>query len=249
MKKEVFAIVEGRELTTDLIDFYRQQMGGERAHAFDGAEGIERLKTEIINQELYYVDALKNGLDKDEEYLKKVELMKEQLLRTYAIHKTISKIEISDEELKDYYEKNSAKYSSAESVRAAHILISTEDEGNEIVEKLKAGETFETLASTQSNCPSKENGGDLGYFSRGQMVPEFEQKAFSMNVGEVSEPIKSQFGYHIIKLLDKRAAGAKDFDSVKESIRATVFNIKQNEAFYEKAKSLMKEYKVEMIGE
>jgi len=89
-------------------------------------------------------------------------------------------------------------------VRASHILVSNIEEANHVMNELKKGKDFGELAKKFSNCPSREDGGDLGFFGKGQMVPEFEKAAFSMNPGEVKGPVKTQFGYHIIKLTGKK---------------------------------------------
>ena len=89
-------------------------------------------------------------------------------------------------------------------VRAEHILVQTEAQAIVLESKIKNGESFEALAKQYSMCPSGRQGGDLGYFGRGQMVPEFDNAAFNMAIGEVSEPVKTQFGWHIIKVLDKK---------------------------------------------
>lgn len=88
-------------------------------------------------------------------------------------------------------------------VRAEHILVKTEDEAWAIKSKIDEGENFEALAKKYSICPSKEKGGDLGYFTRGQMVPEFENAAFSTPIGDVSDPVKTRFGWHLIKIIRK----------------------------------------------
>jgi len=89
-------------------------------------------------------------------------------------------------------------------VRASHILVSSVNEANHILSELKTGKKFEELAKKYSACPSRENGGDLGFFGKGQMVKEFEDAAFALNQGEVSGPVRTEFGYHIIKLTGKK---------------------------------------------
>jgi peptidyl-prolyl cis-trans isomerase C len=89
-------------------------------------------------------------------------------------------------------------------VRASHILVNSEQKANDILNQVKGGKKFEKLAKKHSSCPSGKKGGDLGYFTRGRMVKEFEDAAFSMEIGQVSAPIKTQFGYHLIKVTDKR---------------------------------------------
>ncbi len=89
-------------------------------------------------------------------------------------------------------------------VRARHILVSNIRDAKMILKKLEEGETFTTLAKTYSKCPSKKRGGDLGYFERGQMAKTFEEAAFSLEKGELSKPVRTQFGYHIIKVMGRR---------------------------------------------
>jgi len=98
----------------------------------------------------------------------------------------------------------SKDFSFITSVRASHILVNSKAEADSIKSKIDNGECFETLAKKYSKCPSGQNGGDLGYFERGQMVKEFEDAAFDLPVGKVSDPIKTQFGWHIIKVYDKK---------------------------------------------
>ena len=90
----------------------------------------------------------------------------------------------------------------ATEVRASHILVNTEQEANNLLSQIKGGKKFEKLAKKHSQCPSGKKGGDLGFFTRGKMVPEFENAVFNMNVGQVSAPVKTQFGYHLIKVTD-----------------------------------------------
>lgn len=92
----------------------------------------------------------------------------------------------------------------ADEVRASHILVKTEGEARNILDQIKTGSDFGELAKAHSECPSKRKGGDLGYFRRGQMVKEFEEAAFGMQRGQVSEPVQTQFGYHLIKVTDSR---------------------------------------------
>ncbi|MBD3209916.1 peptidylprolyl isomerase [Candidatus Micrarchaeota archaeon] len=89
-------------------------------------------------------------------------------------------------------------------IRASHILLSSQEEAKSVLEELKVGRGFAELAKKYSSCPSSEQGGDLGYFSKGQMVKEFENAAFSLDVGDISEPVKTEFGYHLIKVTDKK---------------------------------------------
>jgi len=129
-----------------------------------------------------------------------------------------SGIEVSDNEIRDYYDNNINQFETGEQVKASHILVETEAEAEKILSQLKSGSDFEELAEEHSTCPSGAEGGDLGYFAHGAMVPEFEEVAFAMKVGEVSDIVETQFGYHIIKLTAMKEGGIAGFDEVKEEL-------------------------------
>lgn len=112
---------------------------------------------------------------------------------------------------------------------------------------LKKGLFFEEAAKKYSICPSASVGGDLGYFSRGQMVPEFEEAAFGLEINEISRPVQTQFGYHIIKLTDRKKAGFKDFEEVEDNIRSILTASKQNKKYVEESKRLRETYSVEIF--
>ena len=116
-----------------------------------------------------------------------------------------------------------------EEVHARHILVETEDEAKAIVEQLKGGADFATLAKEKSKDPGAADGGDLGYFTKEQMVPEFAEVAFKMYPGQLSNPVKTQFGWHVIKVEDKRAKQAPEFEKVKDQIEAFLARKAQTE--------------------
>ena len=99
-----------------------------------------------------------------------------------------------------------------------------------ILKEIKGGADFTELAKVNSACPSSSNGGDLGFFQRGQMVPEFDSKAFSLEKGELSDPVKTQFGYHIIKILDKQVESQEEYDAVKDKIDRNLLTSMQRDA-------------------
>src|SRR3954462_6901598 len=119
--------------------------------------------------------------------------------------------------------------SAEEEVHARHILVETEDEAKAVVEQLKGGADFATLAKEKSKDPGAADGGDLGYFVKGQMVPEFSEVAFKMYPGQISNPVKSQFGWHVIKLEDKRMRAMPEFEKVKDQIATYVARKAQTE--------------------
>ena len=136
-----------------------------------------------------------------------------------------SEVDITDEEMKTHFEENKDSYNEPEQVEASHILVENEETANKVKEKLEAGEDFAELAKEYSTDTSNaENGGELGYFSKGTMVEEFEHIAFSMNVGEISDPVKTDYGYHIISVTDKKEAKEANFEDHKEEIEQTLFD-------------------------
>ncbi len=127
-------------------------------------------------------------------------------------------------------------------------MVDSEDEINEIHGKLLKNEIkFEEAAKEHSKCPSSEKGGELGMYPRGQMVPEYEVAAFNLNVGEISKPVKTQFGYHIIKLNAKEEAMEAKFEDVKTQVANELRSQKQNEAYFNKLQELKSKYSVEMM--
>lgn len=135
-------------------------------------------------------------------------------------------------------------------IRASHILVPAEQQAIDITEEIKSGEkTFEEAAEAYSMCPSKDKGGDLGFFGRGKMVPAFENAAFELNVGEMTDkPVKTDFGYHIIKVVDERKNATIPFQYVKETLHKWLLNTKQNREYISKIDELKEKYDVEVFG-
>ena len=132
-------------------------------------------------------------------------------------------------------------------VKASHILVDTEEKANEILEDITDGLPFEDAAKEYSSCPSKQEGGNLGQFGKGQMVKEFEDAVFSMRAGEISAPVKTQFGYHIIKLTEHMPARNSEFEEVYQETKDNCFAVKQEDAYKGKKDELTKRYDVVMF--
>lgn len=241
------AIVNGKEISKGDVAKFLNDIGPQLAMQFQSPEGIKRVINEMVNQELFYLDAVKLNLENDEEFKKILEITKENLLKDYAITKLISGVSATDEELQDYYNKNINSFNSQETVTASHILVESDENSKEILAELEEGLSFEDAAKKYSTCPSKESGGALGEFTKGQMVKEFEDAAFSMKVGEISDPVKTQFGYHIIKLTGKNPAKTSSFNEVKEQVNDRVVKTKQQDLYLNKVKELMNVYDVEIF--
>ena len=207
------------------------------------AEFRQQVLKQLIGTELVYGDAKKTGVlnskEFKDEYAKVQERVKKQLAIQVWQKQQLDKVKISDKELKSYYNKNKEEFNEKESVHARHILVKTEDEAKKITLELKSlsgnalKDRFIALAKSKSTGPSGPKGGDLGYFAQGQMVPAFNDTVFKMKVGTITKtPVKTQFGFHIIYLEDKKESTVRKFDEVKTVI--------EQRLKMEKFKSVMK---------
>lgn len=243
---KVLAIVNGREITEADVNVLLQNFISQGNTNFNSEEGKKQILDEIINQELFYADAVENNYDQEEEFIKELEFNKTNILKNYSLRKVLNSVNVTDEEIEKYYNSNTESFKTPESVQASHILVKTEEEANDILKEIENGLSFEEAAGKHSSCPSKAKGGDLGSFNKGQMVPEFENAAFGMEEGQVSKPVKTQFGYHIIKLVDKKEPTTSDFAEVKDQIRQFLMGRKQNNLYIAKTTELRDKYDVKI---
>ena len=245
-KSKILANVGSREITQADLDAFLKALDPRTAAQFHSGGDNKKLLEELINQELYFLDAIENGTDKDAEYIAEVKKISQNFLKQYAIFKLLNCVTIDDEEILDYYSKNKAQFKAPESIRASHILVESEDLAQKVLEKLNTGLSFEDVAKEYSDCPSNQQGGDLGYFSKGKMVPEFDAAAFAMDKEEVSSPVRTQFGYHIIKLTDKTPSHQQSFDEVKKSLSQQILALKQQKVYFSKIDELKNKYIVKI---
>lgn len=244
VESRILAVVNGKEITEDTVLKFLNDLGPQMAMQFQSPEGIKRVVDELINQELIYLDALENELDKEEAFTKELERFKEGLLKQYALNNILFRITVTEGEILDFYNKNKQNFQKPESVIASHILVDSEEKAKDIIKEINEGLSFEEAAKKYSSCPSKEQGGNLGEFTKGQMVPEFELAAFNMEVNNISNPVKTQFGYHIIKLTAKNKESLSAFDEIKGQITQQVLGMKQQEAYLNKTNELKQKYEV-----
>lgn len=247
INKEIVAKVCGKEIKKEDVVNFANMLGPQLTMQFQSKDGVKKLVEEMVNQAMLYNQAIDEKLDESEEYKREIAKAKENILTNMAFKKALECDAATDEELKNYYNEFKDEFSEPESRSASHILVDNEAKAKDIKAKIDKGEDFASLAKEHSACPSKANGGDLGTFHRGQMVKEFDDKVFSMNIGEISEPVKTQFGYHIIKLNKINEAKNKSFDEVKDEVRAHVMQIKQMNAFKKVIDSLKDKYKPEIF--
>lgn len=210
-----------KKLMGPIPEAQKQQINGD-------ADIKARIVDNMVTEELFVQEAEKSGVTKDAEFQTALDRARRQLLtQTYLRTKVQPKL--TDANVRAFFDKNKGRYSQDE-VRAYHVLTKTEAEAKEVHTKAKAGEDFEVLAKKYSKDPTvAQNMGDLGFFTRSRMVPQFADVAFKMKPGEISEPVKSPFGFHVIKLVEKRDGKPIKFDEVKEQVRGDLQTESVNE--------------------
>ncbi|MEW6594564.1 MAG: peptidylprolyl isomerase [Thermodesulfobacteriota bacterium] len=242
-----------------------KMIGGELLYQASKKKGV-KVEAAAVDAELANLKKRFPGDKEFKEAIKRSGIteadLKSQMQRNLAIQKLIdqdfaAKATISADEAKEFYEKNKEKFKQPEQVKASHILIEVKPDAPEadkkaarakiegLLKKVKAGEDFAKLAQENSQCPSSAKGGDLGFFGKGQMVPPFEAAAFGLKAGEVSGIVETQFGYHIIKLTDRKAESQVAFDTAKEQIMQRMKAAKVQEAVERYVAELQKGAKIE----
>lgn len=204
------------------------------------AEKREKLIELLIDMHIFAQEAKKMGLGESEEFARRAKLMEARALRNAFFELEVLG-SVSDEDVKARFETEIGKITPEENVSARHILVKEEDEAKKIIEDIQGGSDFETLAKEHSTGPSGPNGGDLGKFGRGQMVPAFDAAVFSLEKDAITtEPVRTQFGWHIIQVYDKGASPLPAFEQVEEDVR----NMVVSDRFIEKLSALREEYEV-----
>ena len=245
-ENKVLATVKGKEITQQDVYAFLNQLDPQTATQFQSPEGMIRLVNELVNEELFYLDAIENDFDQEEAFKTELEKMKANVLKQYAVTRLLSGVSATEEEIVKYYDDHKEYFQTPESVRASHILVKEEKKAQEVLKEIKEGLSFEEAASKYSVCPSKQNGGDLGEFTKGQMVPEFEEAAFNLEEGKLSDPVKTQFGYHLIKVQYKKEAGTSTLEEVRNQITQQVVGLKQQERYLKKSEELKNKYEVKI---
>lgn len=210
---------------------------------FNSKEGLNVLADELVNQELLLQDAKENKLDNEEEFVKELEIVKNNMLKNYAMHKIFEKVSVSEDEIENYYEENKDTLFSPVTYTASHILLESEEMADKVLDQINEGLVFKEAAKKYSLDPTKDNGGSLGSFPKGVMVKEFQQGLDELKIGEISKPIKTQFGYHIIKL-DNKMDSSNTYDDIKDKVKSTYEMVKRQEKYIEKIKDLTKKAEI-----
>jgi peptidyl-prolyl cis-trans isomerase C len=219
--KEVLAVINGKPLTQLQYNQFVEQYSPQVQAMAEQDKG--RFMRELILQELLAQEGERLQVDQDPEVQSRLRSQRNNTIARAVVQKSVEENSgITEEKLKAHYDANKSQYKEGETVTASHILVKTEPEAKAVLEELKNGKDFAELAKEKSTGPSAPQGGSLGSFSRGRMVPAFEEAAFALKAGEVSQPVQTRFGWHIIKVTEHTEGKQKDFEQAKEEIRKTL---------------------------
>lgn len=226
---KVVATINGKSITDADIAVADSEIGQDMGTIPPDQKRMSLLEFLIDNQ--LFADAAEGDkLGEGPAFESRVNYLKRRALRELYFEKVI-KASVSDADAKKLYDDQVKLLKPEEEVQARHILVESEDKAKELAEKIKGGGKFEDIAKENSKDPgSKDDGGNLGYFGHGQMVPQFEEVVFKMQKGDISAPVQTQFGWHLIKVEDKRVKAPPAFDVVKDRILQSLLLQKASKA-------------------
>ncbi|WP_422486442.1 peptidylprolyl isomerase [Gudongella sp. DL1XJH-153] len=257
---EVVAKINDEEITKDEFYNYLIQQNGqevlealilEKMVMMEVESNDVEISDEAIQEEMDVMIESYGGEDAFQEALVYYGFTEESVKKNIRLNLGIEAlmepyIELTDEEVLEYFIQNKSEFDTSEQVNASHILVDTEEEANDIITKLNDGEDFADLAAEYSKDVSNASqGGSLGFFGRGQMVGPFEEAAFSMEPGDISEPVQTDFGFHIIKVEDKTTTEEAKLEDVSEEIEDILKDQKMSSAYSVWYEDIQEKYEVE----
>lgn len=242
-QKDVVAMVNDQVITMQDVDakisklpaYYQQILQGRKKELVD----------DMVLEVLLYEEAKKRGIDKDKEVKEMLEDAHKKILISKLVKDEVeTKTTVSDKDAEEYYNSHKEEFMIPERLKASHILVKTEEEAKAVLDELAKGKSFEELAKEKSIDSSAKRGGDVGYFTKGQMTPEFEAAAYKLEIGQISPVVKTQFGYHIIKLTDKKPAEMQELKDASARIKNTLLTNKRQAAFNKLISGLREKAKI-----
>ncbi|PRR84260.1 peptidylprolyl isomerase [Clostridium vincentii] len=246
MENKIWAVVAGNEITEkDLTSIIMRYPEDKRSY-FEDEKGKKQILEQTIAFELFNKFGEEIKLDNTDEFKEAVNNLSKEILTQMTINKVLSEVTVTDEDAKKFYDENKEKFVQKPTVSAKHILVKTEEEAKNIKNEITEEKiSFEDSAIKYSTCPSKEQGGNLGSFERGMMVPEFEEVAFNAEIGKLTDGVKTQFGYHLIVVEDKKEGSEKTFDEVKDMVIGQLIQEGQQKKYIDVVMELEGKYGVD----
>lgn len=221
-------------------------------HLVTTKDGKKEFIDSIVKREIVYLEAQKEGIDKDEKVIRDLEKIKKRVvIDAYLRKKIISDTKVDEKSLKEYYEKNKKDFTEPEKTHSKHILVKDKKLADEIYEKLKKDPSkFESLAMEYSIDSSGKQGGDIGAHEKGTLVPEYESALEKLkNPGDISPVVKTQFGYHIIKLVSREKGKTPAFEDIKDELKEMYLRENQKKVFDNLIEELKKKYSIKISDE
>jgi peptidyl-prolyl cis-trans isomerase C len=245
-EKVLATIGAAHNITEADVKAYADTLPAQYAQFYATAEGRREILDRLIENKLLAVEAKSRGYEKNPEVLRTLENIKEDVMTNQYVRDSVADISVNDADVSKYYNDNKTKFVQPEAVRASHILVDTEDEVKAALAALNKGRNFSDVAKEFSTDPgSAGQGGDLGFFTKGQMVEPFERAAFALKKDETTKSaVKTQFGWHLIKVTDRRAEAQRPLDEIKQDIRAALLQQKQTEKIQTLVETAKKKYPV-----
>ena len=221
METKIVATVDGKPIFLSEIIGMAQRLP-EQYRKMSLEAVYPSLLTRAIDSKLVTLEGRRSKFSEDPDVKKRLREVEDQIISEIFLTKTIGS-QVTEEALKKIYSETKSGMASGDQIKARHILLDSEENAAEIIKKLQAGGEFAKLASEYSTGPSAASGGDLGWFGEGQMVPEFSKAAFALNPGDiVTKPVKTQFGWHIILVEDRKVSAPPSFDEAKEQLASNM---------------------------
>lgn len=227
-QEKVLATVGSEKITVADFKDRLEELPAQFRGYYSSEQGKAKFLDQLVQERLFYLKAMEQGVEKDQLVQEEIDRARKNIIVSFYVSRALKNITVSDKEIEDYYSAHPEKYLSPERVRASHVLVDTPEKAQEILARLKKGASMDELAKTESQDPSGKDSADIGWFEKGQMVKPFEEAAFALKVGEIGQPVKTQYGYHIIKVTGREPAKQKDLAQVKAAIREQLLREVQN---------------------
>lgn len=245
MNEKILAVSAGHEITEQELNDLIANYPPEQQIYLSDPNAKKEILEQLIGFHLFTKMAEEEKIKESKEYKETLAKMENELASHMAATSVIEKVTVEEDEARAYFDQNPAQFTADAQVKAKHILVDGEETAKQVAKEIANGKSFEDAAKEYSTCPSGEKGGDLGYFGKGQMVPEFEKAAFEGEIGKVLGPVETQFGCHLILVEDKKEASVRPFEEVQAQIHQQLIQGRQQEAYDAKVKELETAYGVE----